>query len=112
MKIKNFYGKLLQHVLYYYLPKNGSKNKIKQMIGDSTNNNRNLTVNQVIRFFTRRNASVKQRLWGKVIKSIFEDLKPYLYSARKDFNNRSDALDVKEFLILVPKAIELRNKVS
>lgn len=74
--------------------------QIKETIGDSTNNNRVVTVSQVIRYLTRKNASTAQRRLGINIRIRYntDQLK-----IRRDMNwsNRTDAFDINEFLGLV-----------
>jgi hypothetical protein len=67
----------------------------KLSIGDSINNNRTLTVGQVIRYLTESSSRKNVRL-GKSLESVYEILKDDIRDFR--FNNRTDALDINEFI--------------
>ena len=67
----------------------------KSFIGDSINNNRVLTVNQVIRFFTNASSN-KSRTIGHNLDSVYDLLRVDITSNRG--NNRTDAIDINEFL--------------
>lgn len=87
-KVSKFYNKLTTAL-----------NKVetieaKLIIGDSINNHRTLTVNQVVRYF--RESGVRG---GKTLANNLEisyiALRPLIEVARD--NNRSDAIDINEF---------------
>ena len=89
-KYRQFYNTLRTTV------DNVSSTKLKEAIGDSTNNHRIPTVNQVIRFLNRKNSSKNQRQLGKKLRNIY----PMLRETTKAFrnSNRTDAIDINEFL--------------
>lgn len=68
---------------------------VKLTIGDSINNNRSLTVNQVIRFLLSSNVQQEIEL-GLSLQSVYGLIKADLLSSR--INNRTDALDINEFI--------------
>jgi len=69
--------------------------EVKLTIGDSINNNRTLTINQVARFLTgSRNRRFK--LLGNSLLAVKGILNEDLINSRN--NNRTDALDINEFL--------------
>lgn len=89
-KYKTFFNNLIT-VLNRY-----DNDDIKTAIGDSTNNNRTVTVNQVIRFLgTRRNAGLKSL--GEDLSFAYDTLREDIAEARTT-NNRSDAFDINEFI--------------
>ena len=69
---------------------------VKDVVGDSVNNHRVPSVNQVIRFFKRKNASTRQRLLGKKLEAIYGVTRTPLRQARHSV--RTDALDINEFV--------------
>lgn len=74
------------------------RNSIKTTIGDSTFNNRVLTINQVIRYLTRRNATTTQRQLGKQLRKTYSLLKEDLHFNRAlGAPFRTDAFDINEF---------------
>ena len=77
---------------------NKDRDAIKRTIGDSINNNRSLTVNQVIRFLTRRGASSSQKRLGKQLANVYGILREDIQVRRSLFNSRNDALDINEFI--------------
>lgn len=68
---------------------------VKLTIGDSINNNRSLTVNQVIRFLLSSNVQQEIEL-GLSLQSVYGLIKSDLLNSR--INNRTDALDINEFI--------------
>lgn len=70
--------------------------QIKRSIGDSTNNNRGLSVNQVLRFLSRKNPSL-----GKQLEVTYNRVRHFMWvnrlsTARTDayeWNELSDVLD-------------------
>lgn len=69
---------------------------IKVAIGDSTNNHRTVTVNQVIRFLgTRRNATLKAL--GLDLTVAYEAIRDDILATRS-YTSRTDALDINEFI--------------
>lgn len=69
---------------------------IKLAIGDSINNHRTVTVNQVIRFLgTRRNASLKAL--SADLQVAYNTIREDMLSTRS-YTNRTDALDINEFI--------------
>jgi len=72
-----------------------SRDEIKTTLGDSTNNNRTLTVNQVIRFLTtRRDVDVKEL--GYNLQVAYDTVYYKVLNSRK--SRRTDAIDINEFL--------------
>ena len=68
---------------------------VKSKLGDSINNNRALTVSQVIRFLeSRRNSELKNL--SQSLDTVFELLKEDIIENRN--NHRTDAIDINEFL--------------
>lgn len=67
---------------------------IKYSIGDSTANNRTLTVKQIVRFLTGQRSKKLKNL-GLSLDSIYSFHKSYMYATR--FNCRTDSLDLSEF---------------
>lgn len=69
---------------------------IKEAIGDSINNNRTVTVSQVIRYLTsRRNTDLKDL--GLQLEVVYEELLEDLHEARIGLL-RTDAFDINEFI--------------
>lgn len=71
------------------------RNDVKERIGDSVNNNRTLTVSQVIRFLEGSRSAKNKRL-GQSLLSVYNIIGTDAVSSRN--NNRVDALDINEFL--------------
>lgn len=72
-------------------------NEVKEIIGDSTNNNRTLTVRQIIRFFEVNN---NFRI-ANALELIYSKVKAELHEYRNDFNYRTDGFDVNELLFVI-----------
>ena len=71
---------------------------LKSSIGDSTNNNRTVTVNQAIRFFTR---SGKRRLASN-LRTVYSSRQVRsLIRAIRATSRRTDAVDINELLSAV-----------
>lgn len=68
---------------------------VKEVIGDSINNNRTLTVSQVIRYLTSRRKS-KMKVLGSKLVVAYAVLRAEITSNRPNF--RTDAVDINEFL--------------
>lgn len=71
-------------------------NTVKATIGDSVNNNRTLTVSQVIRYLTTRRKS-NLKLLGNQLDVAYGILRPEIVAGRLSF--RTDAIDINEFLL-------------
>lgn len=70
--------------------------EVKDTIGDSINNNRTLTVNQVIRYLvTRRNPKLKAL--GTQLSAVYYTIGKSALEMR--YNNRTDALDINELIL-------------
>lgn len=67
----------------------------KLTIGDSINNNRALTVSQVIRFFEESSFSGSKKL-SYNLASVFEEVRPMILNTRT--TRRTDAVDINEFV--------------
>lgn len=78
----------------------GTSGKTLQFyIGDSTNNNRQPSVSQVIRYFTRSSASKRQREAGNALKAVYDTYRSEIRSARHSrASSRTDAIDINEFI--------------
>lgn len=70
---------------------------IKESIGDSTNNHRVPTVNQVVRFLTS-SRKAEMKILGDNLKIAYETLKDEIDITRKTNTSRSDAIDINEFM--------------
>jgi len=71
------------------------RNQVKTFIGDSVNNNRTLTIGQVVRFLTNSKAKDFTNL-GKSLSSLNNLLGSSIKNTRNNY--RTDALDINEFL--------------
>jgi len=69
--------------------------EVKLTIGDSINNNRTLTVNQLVRFLTDSKNRKFKKL-GNSLLAVKELIAADIINSRN--NNRTDALDINEFL--------------
>ena len=69
--------------------------EVKLAIGDSTNNNRTLTVKQVVRFLTSNRNRRLKRL-GNSLLAVNNIIGNDVFNSRN--NNRTDALDINEFI--------------
>ena len=82
--------------------------QVKQVIGDSTNNNRTLTVSQTVRFLETNG----QKALANQLKRVNSVLEPHIRANRV----RTDAVDISEFVstyrTLVMNRRELRTNVS
>ncbi len=108
-KMSKLHAKWLKENINLHLEKNSTK-KIKFVIGDSIYNHRALTVNQLIRFLTRKNASQVQRSFGDSLKFAYQNLKPHLYDNRN--SPRTDALDINEFMDILEYSRVLYNSAA
>lgn len=70
---------------------------VKEVIGDSANNKRTLTVNQLIRYLSLGEVRGDKKL-ARQIKAVFPVLKSEIVGARRDLTQRTDAIDVTEFV--------------
>lgn len=70
------------------------QSRVKRSIGDSTQNNRTISVNQLVRFLTRRGNRGDQIL-ARRISTLLESVRDLVSLNRI---NRTDAVDVSEFL--------------
>lgn len=82
------------------------KNKVKEAIGDSSNNHRTLSVNQMIRFLSTRPS---QRLvgLGNSLNNVYTIVRSSIASNR---GRRTDAIDMSEFLGTVKNKISTKSK--
>lgn len=96
-KLNQFVAELLETVNSVHL--NGGFNNtnevIKNTVGDSLNNHRVPSVNQVIRYLTRENSSTRQYAVGAALRRIYGITRSALRGSRT--NGRTDALDINEF---------------
>ena len=69
------------------------QDEIKFLLKDSLRNNRVLTVNQLIRFLVSQHSPI---LATKVA-TLYSAVKPYI-KADRSFINRTDAVDINEFV--------------
>lgn len=70
---------------------------VKEAIGDSTNNNRTLTVNQVIRYLKVSPVKGNKKL-VRQLASVYDILREDIIVDRKRSTRRSDAVDFNEFV--------------
>ena len=75
---------------------------VKLTIGDSINNNRTLTVGQVVRFLDSSRSRKNLKL-GTSLQSVYELLRDDIKSNR--INLRTDAIDINEFLNFYGEAV-------
>ena len=85
-----------------------STEEVKLLIGDSINNNRTLTVNQVIRFLKLTKG--KKKFSGQV-QRVYSVLRPYMNNSRIASNNRTDAFDINEFVNVYDDYIITQKKI-
>lgn len=78
------------------------KNAVKEEIGDSINNNRTLSVNQVLRYLNGHKTA-------KNITTVYSVLKPYIKNDRKVSTKRTDAIDMGE-LVATYRAVVMDDK--
>lgn len=87
-KVSKFYNKLLTEI------DNIETVEAKLTIGDSINNHRTLTVNQVIRYLRESGVRGGKKLANN-LEITYNVLRPLIVVARN--NNRSDGIDINEF---------------
>lgn len=85
-----------------------STNEVKLTIGDSINNNRTLTVNQVIRFL---NLTKGRKKLGVQLEKVYPLLRQYMNAQRVSVNNRTDAFDINEFIAVYEDYIITHKKI-
>ncbi len=95
-KYKNFFD-TLTNVVYSL-----DTVEVKLVLGDSINNNRTLTVSQVIRYLLS-SSSRKNVALGRSLRTVFNELKEDIKFNR--FNNRTDAIDINEFINFYSEAV-------
>lgn len=71
---------------------------VKMYIGDSTFNNRTLTVNQVIRYLTISTRNRKFNALGNNLQTAYNSLLPLINEVRSITKSRTDAIDINEFI--------------
>jgi hypothetical protein len=86
-----FFNQLVDYLQAYY------KNDVKNFLGDSTDNHRVLSTNQVINFLTLNN-SLKLNKLGRNLKVVYSVLRPQITYLRRLCNERTDAIDINEFI--------------
>lgn len=74
------------------------RNDVKSLLGDSTVNNRTLTVNQVIRFLTQNSRNPEFNTLGANLQTAYDRLRPLILEGRSVTRNRTDAIDINEFI--------------
>ena len=90
-KYNLFYNNLINTVNVF------NNNLVKATIGDSINNNRTLTVGQVVRYLNSGNSGIKgAKALGTNIANVFNILRNDINANR--MNNRTDAVDYFEFI--------------
>ncbi len=86
---------------------------IKMIVGDSTNNNRTLTVGQAIRYFKRVGRTTDATKL-EAVKAILEPV--VLKQRRKEGNRRTDAVDLSELVtayrVVVMEGKKLRRQIG
>lgn len=73
-----------------------TRDEIKFSIGDSTDNNRTLSVNQLIRYL-RGLAMPSHKLLASDLELVYSSLRPVITGARAASRRRTDAIDINEF---------------
>lgn len=90
---------------------------VKSVIGDSINNNRTLSVNQVIRYLETRRSTASKTLAAQ-LSAAYDVLRPIILKHRESRNNRQDAIDIYEFIdvfelrVLSGRSTNIRKTVS
>jgi len=106
-KYINFYEQLANTVVGL------DPQEVKSIIGDSTNNHRTLTVNQVVRFLINSDATRNVGL-GRKLRSVYSLIRNDIKNSR--VNSRTDAIDINEFLLFYTGAVigmgDYRNNIS
>lgn len=74
-----------------------SRDTVKVTIGDSINNNRTLTVNQVVRFLSGR-SNRKLGTVGLNLTNMYELVRGDITKYRTRYTYRTDAIDINEFI--------------
>lgn len=67
---------------------------VKQLIGDSTQNHRTLTVNQTVRYLY----DIGEVNLANQIVAVTNFLRPYVENSRLESSNRTDAIDISELV--------------
>jgi hypothetical protein len=89
-----------------------NRNIVKTRIGDSTLNNRTLTVNQVIRFLSESRKQELKNL-GVNLGTAYSQLRPLILEGRAVTRNRTDAIDINEFIAYYTTfVVALSNKTA
>lgn len=68
-----------------------NSDSVKDLIGDSTNNNRTVTVNQTVRYLDR----VGKKKLARQLKQVHQH---FLVGIKGHRDNRTDAVDIEEFV--------------
>lgn len=75
-----------------------NRDGVKVSVGDSINNNRSLTVSQVVRFLTEVSANQERNILGVNLAAAYKRLRPLILQGRAVTRNRTDAIDINEFI--------------
>lgn len=76
---------------------NFTTNEIKELIGDSVNNHRVLTVNQVSRFLRTKK---RTRVLAKQLNAVYSKVRVSVLATRfLNGSRRTDAIDINEFFM-------------
>jgi len=100
-KVNTFYNNLISTV--YSIP----TTEAKLLIGDSINNNRALTVGQVVRVLSGIRGGKKL---ANNLSSVYEELRPFIVNTRSNY--RTDAVDINEFISFYESDILNGNKFA
>jgi len=76
---------------------------VKSTIGDSINNNRVLTVSQVIRFLESANGLRGSKKLARNLSNVYEFLRQDIVETR--INKRTDAIDINEFIVFYTHSV-------
>lgn len=88
---------------------NIQKDFFKDLIGDSIENNRTLTVNQVLRFQASTFSTRNGKRFAKKLKTVYNILRPHIKSDRKATTKRTDAIDINE-LVSTYRAVVMNDR--
>ncbi len=103
-KYQEFFYELLAVQQYV----NENTETIKTFVGDSTENNRTVSVNQTLRYIQHLGRR-KAYTFGSKLYSVYGVLKPVIKNDRRSSTKRTDAIDLNE-LVATYRAVVMNDR--
>jgi len=80
--------------------------ELKIYVGDSVNNHRTISVNQLIRLLSKPGINRRNRQLGRHLRAVYQILRPFMAYQRSKRCRRSDAYSITEFIVMLNTIID------